>query len=245
MIVQNVRISGLFSASIAARLQVNHVSSINANLGKSAIHTMLWRNNMMCRLLLALLLLVSACGRKPDLIETLSLPDGFTLSMERINPRRPLLEFVARPDPARSTESVFLHHPSWKARESVPLIWSELKAGCHLYQSPTVIALTTKREIAWRVPGVQSSYWNLWQLDLDNLPKEQEEAFRSALYSLGHLPYEITEFDVGKRRCVLSLTDPEFKIPPRLVFQFQSTAFARSGANISGGTFVVEALPNK
>jgi hypothetical protein len=196
-------------------------------------------------LLLALLLLVSACGRKANIIETLSLPDGFTLSMERINPSRPLFELVARPDPPMSTESVFIHHPAWKAREKVPLIWSELKAGCHLYQAPTAIALTTKRDIAWRVPGVEGFYWNLWRLDLDSLPKEQEEDFRSALYSLGHLPYEITDFDVVKRRCVLNLTHPEFKLPPRLVFQFQSTALARSGAIIAGGSFVFEALPNQ
>lgn len=203
------------------------------------------QNNTMRRLLLALLVLVSSCGRKPDLIETLSLTDGFTLSKERINPSSPLFELIATPDPPMAKESVLLHHPTWKARERVPLIWSELKAGCRLYQAPTAIALTTKREIAWRVPGVEGFYWNLWRLDLDSLPKELEEAFRRALHSLGHLPYEITDFDVVKRRCVLSLTHPEFKLPPRLVFQFQSTALGRSGAIIPGGSFVFEALPNQ
>jgi hypothetical protein len=196
-------------------------------------------------LLLALLLLIAACDRKPHLVEALSLPDSYTLSMERLDPNRPLFEFVASPDPAMSSESVFLHHPTWKAREGIPIGWNDIKAECRLYQTPATIFLTTKRQIAWRVPGIDGFYWNKWELDLDQLPTDQEAVFRDALYSVGHLPYEIAEFDLNRRRCVLRLTHPSLTLPPRLTFQFQSTAKARNGSNIAGGSFVFEGHPNK
>src|SRR5688572_15450686 len=62
-------------------------------------------------LFLIFILAASACTRKPDSVETLPLPGGFTLSMERFIPSRPLIELVPSPDPSMPTESVFIHHP--------------------------------------------------------------------------------------------------------------------------------------
>ena len=196
-------------------------------------------------LLLVFIFAASACARKPDRVETLQLPDGFALTMERSIPSRPLIELVPASDPAMPTESVFIHHHTWKAREGVPLIWDDLKAGCRLYQSATTMALTTKREIAWRVQGVDVFYWSKWQLALNNLPQDHETNLRTALYSLGHLPYEITSFDAAERRCVLRLTHPAYSLPARLTFRFHPVATARNGANIAGGTFVFEEASSK
>jgi len=194
--------------------------------------------------LLIFLFAVSACARKPDAVQTIRLPDSFTLTMERFNPRPPLIELVPH-DPYLATEHVFINYPAWKTREEMPIVWSELQTGCHLYQSLTAHALTTKREIAWRVQGIDCFFWSKWQLSVENLPADQQPILRTALYALGHLPYEITDFDLDHRRCTLTLTHPAYSLPPRLIFQFHSTATAPNGASIAGGTYVFEGTTPK
>jgi hypothetical protein len=193
----------------------------------------------MRNLLLIFFLGMSACARKPDAVQTIALPEQFSLTMERFNPRPPVVEFVPH-DSYLPTEHVFINHPAWKSREEIPIVWRELQAGCRLYHTPAAMALTAKREIAWRVQGFDCFYWSKWQLSVENLPAEQQPTLRTALFALGHLPYEITDFDLSQRQCVLSLTHPSYSLPSHLVFRFHSTVTAPNGASIADGTYVFE-----
>jgi hypothetical protein len=168
------------------------------------------------------------------------MPDGFSLVMERFVPRAPTVELVPH-DPYLATEHVFINHPSWKTREAMPIVWSELQESSRLYPSSSALALTTKRQIAWRVQIVDSSFWEKWELSVEDLPAHLQAVLHTALNDVGHLPYEITSYDATQRRCVLALTHSKYALPAHLTFLFRSKARSPNGSIIDGGTFVFEA----